>query len=86
MIQYRNLAGQNPRLNAFAIDITLLLINSRLFAVHDGQVIRTVSIGMFPPWHIIIALANELFDHRYLTLALTGRLEGASCESSRLVL
>lgn len=34
----------------------------------------------------ILALANELFDHRYLTLALTGRLEGASCESSRLVL
>lgn len=34
----------------------------------------------------ICTLAHELFDHRYLTLALTGRLEGASCESSRLLL
>ncbi|AJE03281.1 M16 family metallopeptidase [Geobacter pickeringii] len=34
----------------------------------------------------LLSLAEEIFDERYLTLALTGRLEGKRCEPSRLVL
>ena len=34
----------------------------------------------------IQSLAGEIFDERYLTLALTGRVEGKRCEPSRLVL
>ncbi|WP_298435296.1 pitrilysin family protein [Geobacter sp.] len=34
----------------------------------------------------IQSLAREIFDERYLTLALTGRVEGKRCEPSRLIL